>query len=304
MELKRYNFNKGTDNIYLFISTDLSESDIEGKIKYFDNCLQSEQKALSLPTMYQWFKNIFANDNLEYALMGHAYYNGYKSVKFADDKLVEYHQDCQMIDDDGQAESFALDYHASDLKIEVNGLEKLKMGNVINQMIAEALDTIVNLNNIKAHKLMTTDKRLISLYKIFYGQDPDFSLPYTNRLINSMLYILHKNNISFLYKYQEIDFDDDKEAIYDIGLNELLASLKGKMGPYDFALNKQLPAKVIKQVETIKNIVNSYTSDLTEEGLVNYLEDVCRLYAKKGNSTEDLGNGLTLLRTIQNDLKI
>ena len=90
-----------------------------------------------------------------------------------------------------------INYNSQELNLRVYSSIEL-----VSKEIAEAIQQIYSLKNIKTVEMTRGDKILLEAYKVFYGEDPNFTSKDINVRFQVMMYLLDACNISMNDNYK------------------------------------------------------------------------------------------------------
>lgn len=154
-----------------------------------------------------------------------------------------------------------IDYKNDKISIQISNIAKDKMTQEVYEIL-ETEELISNLKKIKPLKIYETDKFLLSLYKIFYEENPNFS----SEDINVKIYMMYVIIISAygLVELKDIfKIETTKEKTYS-NSSHLMSSIE-RLTPFgeivfdeeDNYINKELKEIII----AIREVIKDYTKE-------------------------------------------
>ena len=162
-------------------------------------------------------------------------------------------------------------FHISFLDYSLEKNEKIK--NKFNKII----DYISVLNNIIPMQLNHDSKLLIEIYRLFYGENPDFSSSYINDKIQTMMFILSEYGICLNNDYKFL-LSKCKKIPISLNLQELVSKLY-PLGKIENNCLIKIAPGYEKKIKTIRNYINECVT--SEEKKDEFLMNISRImYAK------------------------
>ncbi len=194
-------YNNQSLEITLELDTDNTE-EVTKRFNYFSNLLTSGSNIQPSVRLVEWIKTVFKgfreqsltlNYQSRYLIMNISYLNG---------KLNSYYYDRNSLD---FTMSYAQDKHITFAK-------PLDFENI--ELISVLLKDLMAFHNVQAQKLANDSLKLITIYKLFYQEYPDFSLEKTGDNFQNMVNILDHFGISTFIDGYKVIFN------YEVGKME------------------------------------------------------------------------------------
>ena len=195
-------------NFYFkFIGKEKTKIDYEKILINIDNCFKKQKLYNNMPQNITWIRTLLSDFDEEYLEVNLSTNDINKTIKYVDKTLVLYESE--------ENNSLLVNYEI-EKNLNISLLNQPK--NILNYPNYEIIKTTYNakleelskLQKVNIVNLNTDDKALCLIYKLFYGEYPDFSSKNINTKIQSMLAILIEfgiclnDKISFRMNHQKI----------------------------------------------------------------------------------------------------
>ncbi len=164
--------------------------------------------------------------------------------------------------------------YSQDNKLSISPFEIEKYDSV-----SYLLNDLFNFKNAEAQKLDDDSLKLITIYKLFYKEYPDFSLEITKRKFQNMLYILNQYGLETFINDRPINFlyyhgyMESSELI--LWLIEMKPFYKGDLKTRKNLINETDQKKIL----AISNYILNETKDLDQDKFIEELANM--IYLKK-----------------------
>lgn len=286
---KNVNKNSFKLNFQFYNNKDVEKTNNNLIRKRIDNVFNNNKFNLSLEEIIYYVRTLLKDLDDEYLLK-------IKLVTDNEDTYIEFlnkqlHYFEKTIQNDKDKKLFIKYKSNGEIKIDYpKGFLKLNFEeqNKLYELISKELKRLTNLTNIKSLELSRNDKVLIQVYKLFYGENPDFSSKNIEEKIQYMAYILSEYGLNL----PSTNINDICFTIY----NKYPTSLYIKnwiRNLVPFADNIEYDNKIVlnKNHETIirmiGNEIKNYLNQFEDDIKIQTFADFCKtFYTKRHWSSE------------------
>jgi len=192
---------------FKFIGTEKNNIDYDKLLRNIDNCFNSSRSYDNMSQNIAWIRTLLNNFDEEYLEVNLLANDKIQTIKYIDKNLALYELE--------ENNNLLVKYEMNkELNISLTNSATKKIDYYFNletiKKINEKLKELNNLQKISIVNLTDEDKALCLIYKLFYGEYPNFNSKNINIKIQSMMAILIEfgiclnDNISFRMNYKKI----------------------------------------------------------------------------------------------------
>lgn len=237
---------KVTDDIKIFLNDSTSHGDMYRNITYLRTILKDCKESLFVIS----YMDILGNHQI---------------VKYKDKRLITYKNSKKIKDTKYVVESNG----TAGLQISFCNVDDdftdYKNSKKINEQVSDTLKTISVLKNIRKVDINEDAKKLINIYKLFYGENPDFSYIDIYVRVQSMMNILESFGVSLGNNY-EYNIYGGKDYPMSMTLETLISTLRplGRIVSVDDVGLSDKDKKIIECISaSIKDVTDSEVGLIT-----------------------------------------
>lgn len=155
-----------------------------------------------------------------------------------------------------------VDYKNDKISIQISNIANDKMTQEVYEIL-ESEEEISNLKKIKPLKIYETDKFLLSLYKIFYEENPNFSSEDINVKIY-MMYVIIMSAYGLVGLKDKVKIETTKEKTYS-NSSHLMSAIE-RLTPFGEIVFDEEDNYIKEELKEIVIAIREVIKDYTKEG--------------------------------------